>query len=83
MRRGVSYVIFQDPIETQTQVDGLQGKEISNVWVIRKQQRDEPEDENVKVLGFYYIINDCIYEAPSIANILSTRMVSISKFEFD
>lgn len=79
LRRGVSYVIIQDPVETNTQIDGPNGKEASNVWVIRKQQRDEPETENVNVLGFYFIMNDAIYEAPSVSSIMSTRIVRTAK----
>ena len=78
MRRGVSYVVHHDPIETNTQFDGPKAKEQSNVWVIRKQRRDEPQDESsVRVLGYYFILNDAIYEAPSMASVLSTRMVCI------
>ena len=69
-------MVHFDPIETQSQFEGQHGKEQSNIWVIRKQQRDEPEDDaNIKVLGYYFIVNDAIYEAPSMANVLSTRMV--------
>ena len=79
IRRGISYVVHFDPIESNTQVDGPQGKEVSNVWVIRKQQRDEPQnDVSIKVLGYYYILNDAIYEAPSLASVLTTRMVCIA-----
>ena len=76
MRRGISYIVHHDPIESNAQFEGPQGKEQSNVWVIRKQQRDEPQDDgSVRVLGYYFILNDAIYEAPSMASILSTRMV--------
>lgn len=75
LRRGVSYIIFQDPIESNTQIDGPNGKEVSNVWVIRKQLREDLDDGSVKVLGFYFIMNDAIYEAPSVSSLMSTRIV--------
>lgn len=78
-RRGVSYVVYYDPLESRTWFMGPQGEEQSNIWVIRKQQRDEPDqDDKIKVLGYYLIMNDAIYEAPSVASILTTRMVILS-----
>jgi mediator of RNA polymerase II transcription subunit 6 len=79
MRRGLQYVVLHDPFDTKAQVDGPNGKEQSNVWIVRKQHRDEPNDDNVKVLGFYFIANDAIFEAPSMASILSTRLVCMTR----
>jgi hypothetical protein len=56
--------------------DGPNGPEKSTVWVIRKQNREGPTDRDVTVLGYYYIVNDVIYQAPSVAGILNYRMVS-------
>ena len=78
-RRGVSYVVYYDPLESRTWFMGPQVEEQSNIWVIRKQQRDEPDrDDKIKVLGYYFIMNDAIYEAPSVASILTTRLVILS-----
>ncbi len=83
LRRGVSYIVLYDPIESNTRIDGPNGKEQANTWVIRKQQTDEPGQKDTKVLGYYFIMNDAIYEAPSVASILSTRMVRIWNFAHD
>lgn len=75
-QRGLQFVVIHDPLESRTMVDGPNGLEPSNLWIIRKQLREQPNVDEVKVLAYYYIINDVIYQAPSIGNILEYRTVS-------
>ncbi|KAL2419786.1 Mediator of RNA polymerase II transcription subunit 6 [Exophiala dermatitidis] len=75
-QRGIQYVVEHDPLEEKVLVDGPNGRENSNVWVIRKQNRENEDDSSVTVLGYYYIVNDVIYQAPSVANVLNYRMLN-------
>lgn len=75
-QRGLQYVIQHDPLEEKVLVDGPNGREQSNVWVIRKQHRENESDSGVTVLGYYYIVNDVIYQAPSVASIFNYRMLN-------
>jgi mediator of RNA polymerase II transcription subunit 6 len=75
-QRGIQYVVEHDPLEEKVMIDGPNGPEQSNVWVIRKQNREDETDNGVTVLGYYYIVNDVIYQAPSVASVFNYRMVS-------
>ncbi|KAL2426502.1 Mediator of RNA polymerase II transcription subunit 6 [Exophiala dermatitidis] len=75
-QRGIQYVVQHDPLEEKVMVDGPNGRENSNVWVIRKQNRENEDDRSVTILGYYYIVNDVIYQAPSVANVLNYRMLN-------
>jgi mediator of RNA polymerase II transcription subunit 6 len=61
------------------QIDGPNGKELSNVWVIKKQDRVKRvgQEDQVTVLAFYYIVGDAIYQAPSVAKIMTNRLVCL------
>lgn len=75
-QRGTQYVVEHDPLEAKVFIDGPNGREPSNVWVIRKQHRESDSDSGVTPLGYYYIVNDVIYQAPSIASVLNYRMLN-------
>ena len=74
---GLEYVVVYDPLELNVQIDGPNGKEISNIWVIAKQNRQKRMgiDDQVIVLAYYYIVGDSIYQAPSVAKVLTNRLV--------
>ncbi|KIW38548.1 uncharacterized protein PV06_09504 [Exophiala oligosperma] len=75
-QRGIQYVVEHDPLEENVMQDGPNGPEKSNVWVIRKQNRENEEDSSVTTLGYYYIVNDVIYQAPPVASIFNHRMLN-------
>ncbi|KAK5064882.1 hypothetical protein LTR84_000716 [Exophiala bonariae] len=75
-QRGTQYVVEHDPLEAKVFIDGANGREPSNVWVIRKQHRENESDSGVTPLGYYYIVNDVIYQAPPIASVLDYRMLN-------
>ena len=75
-QRGIQYVVEHDPLEKHVMVEGPNGPEPSNVWVIRKQDRQNERDDGITVLGYYYIVNSTIYQAPSVASVLNNRLVS-------
>lgn len=72
---GVQYVVDQDPMENEVFVDGPNGKERSMIWVIKKLDRKRPRSSEIEVLGYYYIIDDTIYQAPDIFKILEYRLM--------
>jgi mediator of RNA polymerase II transcription subunit 6 len=78
-QRGIQYVVEHDPLEEKATFNGPNGPENANVWVIRKQNRENERDDSVTVLAYYYIVNNVIYQAPSIANILNNRLVSVKR----
>jgi mediator of RNA polymerase II transcription subunit 6 len=71
-------VVAYDPLALNVQIDGPNGKDFSNVWVIKKQDRVKRagQDDQVTALAFYYIVGDAIYQAPSVAKIMTNRMVN-------
>ncbi|KIX96791.1 uncharacterized protein Z520_07511 [Fonsecaea multimorphosa CBS 102226] len=75
-QRGIQYVVEHDPLEEQVVLDGPNGPEKSNVWVIRKQNRETERDDSITVLGYYYIVNNVIYQAPSVASVLNYRLLN-------
>ncbi|OTB07715.1 hypothetical protein M426DRAFT_19652 [Hypoxylon sp. CI-4A] len=70
---GLEFIVAEEPAETAPGTG-------TGVWVINKQKRykREPEDE-IEVLGTYYVIGENIYMAPSLIDVLSFRMVTITE----
>ena len=81
-RAGVSFVVVQDPMDpTPTLVEAPdRSKHPSNVWVIRKQRRlhKGDDDSKLEILAYYYISNMVIFQAPTLAKILSHRFLNIA-----
>ena len=78
---GIEYVVKYDPIESQIFLEGIDGPEASNVWVIHKQERRKrphAEDE-VTLLAVFYIVGDSIFMAPFVQRVVNNRMVHLSK----
>jgi len=79
MNSGVEYIITDGPRKTTP--------DMNPVWVIRKQRRtkgmrstdprEAPPPDRIDVLGTYYAVGENIYQAPSIIDILSNRLVSL------
>ncbi|KAI0517661.1 MED6 mediator sub complex component-domain-containing protein [Xylaria bambusicola] len=69
---GLEFIVAQEPAETAPGTG-------TGVWVIRKQTRRkrDPEDEII-VHATYYIVGENIYMAPTLAQVLSFRMATIS-----
>ncbi|KAI1415290.1 MED6-domain-containing protein [Hypoxylon sp. FL1857] len=69
---GLEFIVAQEPAEMGPGMG-------TGVWVINKQTRRkrEPEDEII-VHATYYVIGENIYMAPTLADILSFRMVTIT-----
>jgi mediator of RNA polymerase II transcription subunit 6 len=69
---GLEFMVAQTPAEMAPGTG-------TGVWVIRKQtRRKRPgEEDEITVHNTYYIVGENIYMAPTVADILSNRMVSI------
>ncbi|KAI2470277.1 MED6-domain-containing protein [Annulohypoxylon bovei var. microspora] len=69
---GLEFVVAQEPAETGPGMG-------TGIWVIHKQTRRkrEPKDE-VIVHAAYYVVGDRIYQAPTVADVINFRMVTIT-----
>lgn len=72
---GLEFMIAQEPAE-MTPGTG------TGVWVIRKQNRRKSlnpnEEDEITVLATYFVVGLNVYMAPSVGDILSTRLLSIT-----
>lgn len=69
--QGLEFMITHDPSENDTK-PGHNG-----VWVIRKQNRRKRQGAQDEVTGIssYYVVGENVYMAPSVGNILGSRLV--------
>lgn len=76
---GLEYVVAHDPFESEARFEGPNGPELSNIWVINKQQRRKigGQKDDVVVLAVYYVVGDSVYMAPSVHKAISNRTVRI------
>lgn len=67
---GTEYVVVDSP--------SSMGEDGTGVWVIRKQTRRKRsgEEDEVKVLQSYFIVGMNIYQAPNLADVLTSKIVS-------
>lgn len=69
---GLEYMVVDSPTDLK------QGE--SPIWVIRKQERRKraKSEDQITVLGTYYVIGENVYQAPSVESILSSKLMSIT-----
>ncbi|KAF8862070.1 mediator of RNA polymeras-like protein II transcription subunit 6 [Acephala macrosclerotiorum] len=69
---GLEYMISEQPAE-MTPGAG------TGVWVIRKQTRRKrhPQEDEITVHATYFVVGENIYMAPTVADVLGSRMLSI------
>ncbi|KAK1833327.1 MED6 mediator sub complex component-domain-containing protein [Podospora conica] len=70
---GLEFVVAQEPAETTPGAG-------TGIWVINKQNRRkrQGEEDEVTVLGTYFIDGENIYMAPSLVDIMNSRLASIA-----
>ena len=76
--QGLEFMVTQDPSNNGTQTEN------SGVWVIRRQNRRKrqgSEDEIIPKTS-YFVIGENIYMAPSVGNVLGSRMVRFVDYIF-
>lgn len=68
---GLEFMVAQAPAEMAPGTG-------TGVWVIRKQTRKKRpgEEDEITVHNTYYVCNDHIYMAPTVADVLGSRMAS-------
>lgn len=55
---------------------GVKGSGGKGLWVIQKRWRNGPREEDCRVEGVYYVLNDSVFMAPSLYTVLNERLVS-------
>ena len=68
---GLEYLVVGDPSNNGTKIEN------SGVWVIRKQNRRKRQglEDEITPMNSYFVIGENVYMAPSVANVLQSRMV--------
>jgi len=66
---GLEYRVIVEPKTAEEEARGI--------YVIRKQERIKRANypDEIKILGTYYITGEFVFAAPSVENILSSRIV--------
>jgi len=66
---GVEYIVVAGPAKT---TPGM-----NPVWVIRKQRREKQRGspDEIDILGTYFAIGENVYQAPSVLDIITCRLV--------
>ena len=69
--QGLEFIVTHDPSENDTKIPN------SGVWVIRKQIRRKRQamPDDITPISSYYVVNENVYMAPSVVNIIGSRMV--------
>ncbi len=69
--QGLEYMVSHDPSENGRVVDN------SGVWVVRKQIRRKRQgtDDEITPISSYFVVGENIYMAPSVGNVLGSRLV--------
>ncbi|ESZ97800.1 hypothetical protein SBOR_1809 [Sclerotinia borealis F-4128] len=69
---GLEFIIAQEPAAMGPGTG-------TGVWVIRKQTRRKraPEDDEIIIHSSYFVVGENIYMAPTVADVLGSRMLSI------
>lgn len=67
---GLEFIVGEEPAESGPGMG-------TGVWVIRKQTRRKryQEDDEITVHASYFVVNENIYMAPTLADILAARIV--------
>lgn len=70
---GLEFIVGEEPAETGPGMG-------TGVWIIRKQTRRKRvnEEDEIMVHASYFVVGENIYMAPTLADILASRVVSCS-----
>lgn len=69
--QGLEFMVTHDPSDNGTKIEN------SGVWVIRKQTRRKRQGlhDDITPISSYYVVGINVYMAPSVGNIVGSRMV--------
>ena len=70
---GLEFMIVGEP---QTSPDPALGPD-TGIWIIRKQERRKRQgkEDEITVLGTYYLVGENMYQAPSVYDIVGNHLV--------
>ncbi|KAI9813794.1 MAG: Mediator of RNA polymerase II transcription subunit 6 [Pycnora praestabilis] len=76
--QGVEFIVASEPSQVAQQNPGSAGAENTGVWVIRKQNRRKRQgnEDELTVQSSYFVVGENVYMAPSVGNVLGSRMLS-------
>ena len=76
--QGLEFMVTYDPSENDSKPDH------HGVWVIRKQNRRKRQgaQDEVTAISSYYVVGENVYMAPSVGNILGSRLVCLVVLPF-
>ncbi|KAF1814627.1 MED6-domain-containing protein [Eremomyces bilateralis CBS 781.70] len=71
--QGLEFMVVQEP---QQLSDGQD----TGIWIIRKQERQKRpgKEDELTVLGSYFVVGEDVYQAPSIGDIIRNRLLSVT-----
>ena len=74
---GLEFMVTHDPSNNGTKLEN------SGMWVIRKQSRRKVQgrEDEITALSSFFVIGENVYMAPTVGNILGSRMVSNAAIE--
>ena len=83
-KKGVEYMIVGEPQQLAGGPKVESGLGGNGMWVIRKQDRDRVHaadgsgrwEEDLTVLGTYFIVGENMYQAPSIGDVVANRLTA-------
>lgn len=77
--QGLEFMVAYEPTQNSQQPNGASGVEDTGAWVIRKQNRRKRQgaEDEITVLSTYFVIGENVYMAPSVGNVLGSRMVCL------
>jgi mediator of RNA polymerase II transcription subunit 6 len=75
--QGLEFVVSHDPLQPPYSPYPY-GQAPSNVWVIKKQRRRKQRgmQDEVTVLGVYFVVGETVLMAPKVGDVLASRMVT-------
>lgn len=79
--QGLEFMVAYGPAQDTQQENGVGGGEDTGVWVIRKQNRRKTQaaEDEITILGTYFVVGENVYMAPSVGNVLGSRTVCLGR----
>lgn len=79
--QGLEFMVAYEPKQPAEPAPAAPAGDFSGIWVIRKQNRRKRQgyEDEVTVLSTYFLVGENIYMAPSVANVIGSRLVKFIK----
>lgn len=75
--QGLEFMGAHEPAPSSQQASAGSGDEATGAWIIRKQYRRKVQgaEDEITILNTYFLVGENLYMAPSVGNVLGSRMV--------